>query len=124
MSVSLGAENHFILDVFTYYDRLYQWKRKMKRNVKSNLFRKESRKANNNQRKTSNIFKNRTGSSDNTPDNNIAETQTKFKPNRARPLSRVSTFKRKVLIQAGNYFTFYFWYQSETFRVLVREFIT
>lgn len=113
MSVSLGAENHFILDAFTYYDRLYQWKRKMKRNVKSRLFRKESRKANNNQRKTSNIFKNRTDSSDNTPDNNIAETQTKFKalPNRARPLSRVSTFKRKVLIQAGNYFTFYFWYQ-------------
>ena len=113
MSVSLGAENRFILDVFTYYDRLYQWKRKMKRNVKSRLFRKESRKANNNQRKTSNIFKNRTDSSDNTPDNNIAETQTKFKAltNRARPLSRVSTFKRKVLIQAGNYFTFYFWYQ-------------
>ena len=122
MSVSLGAENNFVLDVFTYYDRLYQWKRKMKRNVKSKLFGKESLKANNNQWKTSNIFDNRS-SSDNAPEINIAERQTKFKavPNRARPLSRVSTFRRKVLIQAGNYFAFYFWYQSKTFRVLVRE---
>ena len=123
MSVSLGAENHFILNVFTYYDRLYQWKRKLKRNVKARLFRKESLKANNNQWETSNIFYNRRGSSDNKPENNIAERHRKLKvlPDRARPLSRVSTFRRKVLMQAGNYFNFFFWCESKIFRVLVRE---
>ena len=42
MSMSLRAESSFILDVFAYYDRLYQWKRKVKRNVKRKLSRSSS----------------------------------------------------------------------------------
>lgn len=91
MSVSLGAENTFVLDVFAYYHRLYEWKRKVKRSFRSKLLRSSS-----------SVGKLRE------QDNNKCDVSSQpfchAEPVRAKKtkrLSRSSSLRYKVLTQAG-----------------------
>lgn len=113
MSISLGAENNFVLDVFTYYHRVYEWKTKIKRNIKLKVFKQDSNYKPNNNNNNNNTTK--SSSHKNSKKQNGRQKPIKYDSKLERNykelalnkrkvyhVNRVSSFKRKILIQAGN----------------------
>ena len=122
MSISLGAENNTVLEIFSYYHQLYEWKSKIKRKIKSKIFRGTSQQ--DTRMKTCsqhNINRHSVCSSSNNSvffqtekprcvsmvelSGGFYSIERKAPPKNPRSVKRATSFKQKILHQAGKLYS-------------------